>query len=632
MQGRRGEPVTVSASLLLSSSASAVLGEPASSSRLLSTVQSRWQGQASSKRALSNQETAAAQEDTQTFQVRSHQHGLIAKGVRLLRSMGNQETKQKKGGGSVGGTGDVCCQDEAEEREVDKHSKKANNKMSKKGEYSKKKLKADSKGSVFSGIKIRKSLSKVKGLSKDDMLEDGRSALVDKDESKPGTEASLSPDEMLSDFEGDLSNLNAESCQSMEDFVRKTSSGSDADLYSFHSAAETADLLSDIQQAIQDQGIARDKILEMVPKSLSEGLTSEVSEVPKTVLSKLFIQEKGILSPSAGNVIKKQENETSDLTISRNSSSESGPPSSTLDTERSSGSIFPKTNSTYSFQDTTATNTSYESAEEPEVELDSPDQHPQSQHNCVTQVKKPCVPSVHLDLVLTGTQSRTPKRTNSMDFSIERDEYDSVKHDFRSLTRRKSSMSISHLTADNPDASLPRRPSASSPSTVKLYPPVHPSYVKTTTRQLTSPVGSPLTSPNVPRKTDAIIDALESSATEGTGKRKQRSSSIGGLSADLEVQEKDHTGVAKVPGQDTLDKSFTSGTYWTLGSKRAHGRKASTSTGAYLDVFNGESMFFFNYLMIKNSIMIQWQTAHLLTILNNELNELKRSKHAHFFL
>ncbi|XP_037542061.1 formin-2 [Nematolebias whitei] len=592
VQGRRGEPVTVSASLLLlSSSASAVLGEPASSSRLLSTVQSRRQGLASSKRALSNQEPAAAQEETQTFQSRSHQHGLIAKGVRLLRSMGNQETKQKKGGGNVGVAGDVFCQDEAEEREVDKQSKKSSNKMGKKGEHSKKKLKAESKGSVFSGMKIRKSLSKVKGLSKDGMLEDGRSAHVDKDESKPGTEASLSPDEMLSDFEGDLSNLNTESCQSMEDFVRKTSSGSDADLYSFHSAAETADLLSDIQQAIQDQGIASDKILEMVPKSLSEGLTSEVSEVPKTVLSlKLFNQDKGILSPSAGNVDRKQENETIDLTISRKSSSESGPPSSTMDTERSIGSMFPRTNSTYSFQDTTATSTSYESAEEPQDELDSPDQRPQSQHNCVTQVTKPCVPSVHLDLVLTRTPTRTPKRTNSMDFSIERDEYDSVKHDFRSLTRRKSSMSISYLTADNPDASLPRRPSASSPSTVKLYPPVHPSYVKTTTRQLTSPVGSPLTSPNVLRKTDAISDALESSKTEETGKRKQRSSSIGGLSADLEVQEKAHTGVAKVPGQDTLEKSFTGGTYWTLGSKRAHGRKASTSTGAYLDVFNGRTL------------------------------------------
>lgn len=593
VQGRRGEPVAVSASLLLlSSSASAVLGEPASSSRLLSTVQSRRQGLANSKRALSNQEAAVAQEETQTFQSRSYQHGLIAKGVRLLRNMGNQETKQKKEAGSVGVAGDVCCQDEAEERKVDKQSKKSSNKMTKKGEHSKKKLKTDSKGSVFSGIKIRKSLSKVKGLSKDDMLEDGRSAHVDKDESKPGTEASLSPDEMLSDFEGDLSHLNAESCLSMEDFVRKTSSGSDADLYSFHSAAETADLLSDIQQAIQDQGIASDKILEMVPKSLSEGLTSEVSEVPKTVISlSLFNQDKAILSPSAGNENRKEKNETSDLPISRNSSSESGPPSSTLDTERSSGSVFPKTNSTYSFQDTTATNTSYESAEEPQDELDSPDQQPQSQHNCVTQGKKPCVPSVHLDLVLTGTPTRTPKRTNSMDFSIERDEYDSVKHDYRSLTRRKSSMSISHLTAENPAASLTRRPSASSPSTVKLYPPVHPSYVKTTTRQLTSPVGSPLTSPNVPRKTDAISDALESSKTEETGKRKQRSSSIGGLSADIEGQEKDHTGVAKVPGQDTLEKSFTGGTYWTLGSKRAHGRKPSTSTGAYLDVFNGESFY-----------------------------------------
>lgn len=594
-QGRRGEPVAVSASLhLLSSSASAGLGEPGSSSQLLSSVPTRQQGLASTKRALSNQETttaaaAAAQKETQAFQYRPQQHGLIAKGVRLLRNMGSQETKQKKGGGSVEAAGDGDCENEAEEREVDKQLKKSNNKISKKGEHSKKKLKADSKGSVFSGIKIRKSLSKMKGLSKDDMLEDGRSALVDKDELKPVLETSLSPDEMRSDFEGDLSNLNAEGHQTMEEIGRKTSSGSDADLYSFHSAAETEDLLSDIQQAIQDQGIVRDRMLEAVPRSFSAGLT-EVSEVPKTVISPTSSNlNKELFLSSAGNENEKQENEMSNPPLSRHSSSESGQPSSAPDTERSSGSMFPKTNSTYSFQDTSATITSFESAEEPQDELDSPDlPHQQSQQNCEGQNKSPCVPSVHLDLVLTRAPTRTPKRANSMDFSIERDEDDRVKHDFRSLTRRKSSMSISHLTADNPSFQ-PRRPSASSPSTVKLYPPVHPSYVKTTTRQLSSPVGSPLTSPNVPRKTDVTGAALESGTTEETGRWKQRSSSIGGLSADLEELEKNQLGVAKVPGQDTSEKSFTGGTYWTLGSKRAHGRKTSSSTVPYLDVFTGES-------------------------------------------
>uniref|UniRef100_A0A3Q3EH30 FH2 domain-containing protein n=1 Tax=Kryptolebias marmoratus TaxID=37003 RepID=A0A3Q3EH30_KRYMA len=585
---RRGEPVAVSASLLpLSSSASAVLGEPASSSQLLSTALGRRQGKASSDRALTNQEAAPAQEETQTFQSRPQQHGLIAKGVRLLRNMGNQEAKQKKGGSSVGAAGDVCCEDEADEREVDKQSKKSNNKISKKGEYSKKKSKADSKGSVFSGIKIRKSLSKVKGVYKDDTLEDGRSAHVDKDEFKPGTETSQPPEEMPSDFEGDPSHLNAESQQSMEEFGRKTSSGSDADLYSFHSAAETEDLLSDIQQAIQDQGIASDRILEIVPRALSEGLTSKVSEVPESRISpNHFNLEKGLFSLSAGNENRKKENA---IPLSRNSSSESGPPSSALDTERSSGSIFPKTNSTYSFQDTTGTTTSYESAEEPQDELDSPDLQPEqpSRRNCGTQSKNACVPSVHLDLVLTRTATRTPKRANSMDFSIERDEDESVKPDFRSLTRRKSSMSFSHFTADNPAVSQPRRPSASSPSTVKLYPPVHPSYVKTTTRQLTSPVGSPLTSPNVPRKTDVISAASESNSAEETGRWKQRSSSI---SSDLEGLGKNHADVVKVLGHDNTEKSSTSGSYWTLGSRRAHGRKTSTSTAPYLDAFTGRTL------------------------------------------
>lgn len=585
-QGRRGEPVAVSASLLLfSSTASAGLREPASSSQLLLSGPARQQGLASTKRALSNQESAA-QKETQAFQSRPQQHGFIAKGVRLLRNMGGQETKQKKGGGGgIGAAGDVDCENEADEREVDKQSKKSN-KLSKKGEHGKKKSKADSKGSVFSGIKIRKGLSRMKGLSKEDMLEDGRSAFVDKDEFKPGLETSLSPDDMLSDFEGDLSHLNAEGHQTMEEIGRKTSSGSDADLYSFHSAADTEDLLSDIQQAIQDQGIVGNKMLDAVPRPFTAGLT-EVSEVPKTVISPVLSNlNKELFFSSAGDDNGKQEDEKSNMLLSRHSSSESGPPSSAPDTKRSSGSMLPKTTS---FQDTTATVASFESAEEPQNELDSPElPQQQSQQNCEEQNKNPCVPSVHFDLVLTRAPTRTPKRANSMDFSIERDEEDCVKQDFRSLTRRRSSMSITHSTADSPAVFQPRRPSASSSSTVKLYPPVHPSYVKTTTRQLTSPAGSPLTSPNILRKTDVNSAALESSTTDETGRWKQRSSSVGGLSPDVEELEKNQTGVAKVPGQDTSEKSFTGGTYWTLGSKRAHGRKASSPTVPYLDVFTGE--------------------------------------------
>lgn len=615
------EPAAVSASLLLlSSSASTALGEAASSSQLPLTVVGKQQGLGSSERTLTNRGPASAQEEAQYAQPRPQQHGLLAKGVRLLRNMGNQEAKQKKGGGGGGGAGrDVSCDDDADEREVDKKSKKSH-KISKGGEHNgKKKSKSESKGSVFSGIKIRKSLSKAKGLSKDDMLEDGRSAHFGKAELKPGAEASLSADEMgmPSDIEGDLSRLTTDSHQSIvDDHGRKISSGSDADLYSFHSAAaENEDLLSDIQQAIRDQCVASDMVLEMVTGHLSDRLISEESKAPQNLISHQLLNsgeevfshpvDTEYVAQELSTEYKNLENESRVIPISRNSSgpgslNESDPPSSAPDTERSSGSLFPKTNSTYSFPDTTATTTSYESAEEPQDDLESPVLHPQqSQGNLAAQSKITCMPCVHLDPMGAGAgQMGAHKSVSSMDLSTEREEEEVTgRRDFLSLKRRKSSLSISQLTSDSPPVSHPRRTSSSSPSTVKLYPPVHPSYVKTTTRQLTSPIGSPITSPNVPRKTDAITASVGSSGAQGFRRRKQRSCSIAGplsVSADWSTEVDELRGRqgrgAKFPEQETPEKGYTEGTYWTLGSRRAHyGRQTSSTTAPYLDVFSGES-------------------------------------------
>ncbi|KAM3606511.1 uncharacterized protein V6R79_017702 [Siganus canaliculatus] len=610
-QGREGErgvsgsePAAVSASLLLlSSSASAAApGEAASLSQLPLTEVGRQRGLGSPEKALINRGPAstAAQEEAQHGHPRPQQHGLLAKGVRLLRNMGNQEAKQKKGGVSGTAAGDVSCDGDADEREVDKKSKKSHHKASKGGgdANGKKKSKSESKGSVFSSMKIRKSLSKAKGLSKDDMVEDGRSAHVSQAGYKPTTEASLSADEMgmLSDVEGDVSRLTADSHQSMEDEIgRKTSSGSDADLYSFHSAAaENEDLLTDIQQTIRDQSAAGDSALEAL--CLSGGSNSDRDKTPEKVVSNLDLEvfsptsDAGYLPQELTGEPKNSENDGNLIQISRHSSgpgslSDSGPSSSAPDTERSSVSLFPKTNSTYSFPDTTATTTSYESAEEPQDDLESP-------VLCQQQGNNTSVPCVRLDLVAGPMGSH--KSVSSMDLSMERDgEEETGKRDFLSLKRRKSSFSISQLTTDS-CPSQSRRPSSSSPSTVRLYPPVHPSYVKTTTRQLTSPVGSPITSPNVPRKTDASVAAAESHGSMGVKKQKQRSSSITGMSGDwsTELDElRKQSGGVKCPDPDTPEKSHTGGTYWTLGSRRAHyARKTSSSTGPYLDVFSGRTL------------------------------------------
>ncbi|KAE8280775.1 Formin-2 [Larimichthys crocea] len=132
------------------------------------------------------------------------------------------------------------------------------------------------------------------------------------------------------------------------------------------------------------------------------------------------------------------------------------------------------------------------------------------------------------------------------------------------------------------------------PRTVKLYPPVHPSYVKTTTRQLTSPVSSPITSPHVPRKEPTV----EPTRVKGFKRHKQRSCSIAGpinvsedWSTELDKLRGRHGGGAKDPEQETPEKSYTGGTYWTLGSRRAHyARQTSTTTVPYLDVFSGRTL------------------------------------------
>lgn len=591
------EPVAVSASPFLIPAAQEP-GEATSLAQLPSSGVGRKQGTGSSERTPTSREAplAASQEAAQHAQPRPQQHGLLAKGVRLLRNMGNQEAKQKKGGGgggSSGAAGDVSCEGDADDREVDKKSRKSHSKSSKGGDNgAKKKSKSESKASVFSGMKIRKSLSRAKGLSKEDMLEDGRLEHSGNAGIRSAADACLSADEMgmLSDAEGDLSRLTADSRQSAADELnRKMSSGSDGDLYSFHSAAaENEDLLSDIQQAMRDQCVASEGLL-AAGRLAKESPAEEPKAPEKVVPRQLFDPEKEALPPAAANkhvpheAVEergKLENENHEMPVSRNSSgpespSESGPPSSAPDTERSSISLFPKTNSTYSFPDTNTTTTSYESAEEPQDDLESPVLVPPQSLNI-------SVPLVLLDPVVAGGAGPMGphKSVSSMDLSMQREtEEDTGGRDFLSLKRRKSSLSISQLTTD-PYTPQSRRTSSSSPSTVKLYPPIHPSYVKTTTRQLTSPVGSPITSPHVPRKTNAGAAPVESNGGARFKKPKQRSSSIGGaigVSADWLTE------------QESPEKSSSGGTYWTLGSRRTHhARQPPSDTSPYLDVFSGE--------------------------------------------
>lgn len=202
-------------------------------------------------------------------------------------SMGNQDAKPKRSagdaphGGGGGGSEDAAGLREAEGTKKAGGGKKAPGRHGKGGgggEPGRKKSRSDPRASVFSNLRIRKTLSKGRGAggSREDVLDsqalqagelDSAHSLVTKI-----PDLSLSADETgLSDTEcADPSEVtrprgpgsagvgspavaeDSETAAGVQDGQR-TSSGSDTDLYSFHSAAEQEDLLSDIQQAIRLQ-------------------------------------------------------------------------------------------------------------------------------------------------------------------------------------------------------------------------------------------------------------------------------------------------------------------------------------------------------------------------------------------
>ncbi|KAK6293692.1 hypothetical protein J4Q44_G00360180 [Coregonus suidteri] len=583
---REGEGDSQSVSLLSAAASSQLLLTPASRQGLV----------------LSSRRTSSA---TQEQQPHPQQHGLIAKGVRLFRNMGNQEAKQRKAAG-----GDAPCDGGAEDREPECSNK---GKKSKGGDAGKKKSKSESKSSVFSSMRIRKSLSKAKGLSKEDIL-DGKGSQL---EETGGVNSSLSADElgMMSDGEPEQGRLTT---LGPEDEGRRTSSGSDGDLYSFHSAAaDHEDLLSDIQQAIREQHGTADGVLDRVTVPLAEGVTSPTADGDVEPLAPHPTDPQEVGSTQGPDLDKGQVDETPvgtdtvgpDQSAERGQSeaeggvasggesdlgspSDSGPSSAALDTERSSGSPLPKTSSTYSFTDTTTT-TSYESAEEPQDALESPVVTSQLTQSQSFDEGGSTIEGVRC--IRLGTASGSPRSVSNMDLTVEREEGDRGR-DFWSLSRRKSSYSVSLLTADSSKRSLSRRTSSTT-STVKPYPPIHPSYVKTTTRQLTSPIGSPSQSPLIPRRTGPGFGAgYGAHKAQVWRTTRQRSCSIAGplshsadWTKDLEGLRARHEDATDLQEHGGSERGFP-GASLTLGTRRRLSGVQNTTTGPYQDVFSGHTL------------------------------------------
>ncbi|XP_053462004.1 formin-2-like [Nycticebus coucang] len=204
--------------------------------------------------------------------------------------MGNQDGKLKRSagdasheGGGGGGAEEAVGPRDVEATKKGSGGKKALGRHGKGGgggggEPGKKKSKSDSRASVFSNLRIRKNLSKGKsaGGSREDVLDsqalqtgelDSAHSVLTKtpDLSLSADETGLSDTECADPFEVTRPGGPAEArvgvravAEDLETAAgaqdgQRTSSGSDTDIYSFHSATEQEDLLSDIQQAIRLQ-------------------------------------------------------------------------------------------------------------------------------------------------------------------------------------------------------------------------------------------------------------------------------------------------------------------------------------------------------------------------------------------
>ncbi|KAF1643880.1 Formin-2, partial [Eudyptes chrysocome] len=202
--------------------------------------------------------------------------------------MGNQDGKLKKNTGDVHEGEDASGPKDTDSTKKVSGSRRGLGKHAKGSESSKKKGKSDSRASVFSNLRIRKNLSKAKdgnSSSREDVLES--QALQAGELDSTHSIVTKTPDISISADEGGLSDTDGEHFEIRNETVpaaaetqdgQRTSSGSDTDIYSFHSATEQEDLLSDIQQAIrlqqQQQGAINTGTEDLVTKTMGRHMAN----------------------------------------------------------------------------------------------------------------------------------------------------------------------------------------------------------------------------------------------------------------------------------------------------------------------------------------------------------------------
>ncbi|XP_036427882.1 formin-2 [Colossoma macropomum] len=574
-------------------------------------------------------------------------------------AMGNQDGKLKRSAAAEDGeiAAEECgpLRDTADGTKKGFHGKKSKHgKGGDSGGGGKRKAKSESKSSVFS-IRKRKNLAKVKGLlsgSKEDAL-DSQHDELDSAPSLCNKTPDLSADELgQSDAEGERPLILSQNCrqETQETLAeeKKGSSGSDTDIYSFHSAAEHEDLLADIQQAIrlQHQGVAGSPGVEQLAWGKDwkqNGLSEEAKSSPTpdseafTVLEALHRRENGLnlhlelakATPDEREGEKEKERGPEEREKAQEESvngefSSSSPdlctapvsvatgtkeqetaeapaaPSVIEDVERKAVTT---TTSVTSFPDLTASfESAVEATEENEVnglqfpaqeEIDGLD-FPYSGKEENGQTSDTLSEGEGLESSADSLECVVP----AVDLPADRNEEE---EEVQVIQRRKSSVSFPHwVQQESPLATRLLKssiPASSMSPAVKPYPPIHPSYIKTTTRQLSSPSCSPAPSPShsprFPRRSRGDSSATIARAERRRVKRQRSYSITGPISRSADWTEELRPLPPKTGSEDYLEYGGSEGTLGAEGTCLGAYRRASAgqaSTCGFQDVFTGRTL------------------------------------------
>ncbi|XP_054828097.1 formin-2 [Eublepharis macularius] len=519
--------------------------------------------------------------------------------------MGNQDGKQKRNAGDVHeGSEDASGPRDAEGTKKGAGSKKGLGRHGKGSESGKKKGKSETRASVFSNLRIRKNLSKAKdgnSSSREDVLESQASQTGELDSAH--SILTKTPDISISADEGGLSDTDVEHFEitnetrpaaSEPQDGQRTSSGSDTDIYSFHSATEQEDLLSDIQQAIrlqlqqQQQGAINIGTERHGTKTMDLHMANSQA-TPLDFERFLSLSSDKDSSPDTEQAVSAKSEITgyiptcdTEREVKEEANDMGYPCSSVFEMEEHRQLPEKREQSDGEVKDFVLLNAA---VTENGTLLGS------SVFNFPSPVEKSETEVIAVESACSETEDNIA--------DVGHDQVDGAKE-------RKSSVSISREELENgfstemkngtfSSKDIPSSPVHSS-KCFKPYPLINPCYIKTTTRQLSSPNHSPSLSPS---QSPLFKRRRESShRKENESTKKQRSASLAGTfsrSADWTEEISDHKGeIAQKSGSaDFLEYRQSRDGFQGERMPLNHSRKISgmiPSSDAFPNVFRGRTL------------------------------------------